>query len=252
MEENERQSNKGLIAVFIIVIVVILALSGVIGWMLFGQDLGVPFFAPQETTAPTTEPVTEPPTTAAPTTEPQWEVPDVVGMKANEAYAALHRAGTRFEIKREYNAAVAADSVISQSPEPGTVIPDSEKVLVVISKGVDQPDTTPPATTAPTTTKKQSSGSSKGSYILEGSDKRYVSFNEVTPLSEKQMTLALNEIYARRGRRFNSSELQSYFDSQSWYKGTISPADFDESSLNTYEEANVNTILAVMTERGYR
>ena len=258
MENNQPKSNKGLIAVMVLIIVLILILSCGVGYLLFGEQLGLPkLFAPQETTAPTTEEVTTAVvTTDEPTTaEPEWEVPDTVGMKAHDAYTALNHAGTRFQIKREYSKEVDAEYVISQEPEPGTMIKDSEKVLVIISKGVDQPNTKPRPTqsttgaTAPT--KKQSSGTS-GDYILDGSDKRYVSFSEVTPLSEWQMTIALNEIYARRGRKFSTPELQEYFNSKSWYKGTISPSDFNEGSLNKYEAANVQTILAVMTERGYR
>ena len=256
MENNQPKSNKGLIAVMVLIIVVILILSGVIGYILFGEQLGINKLFVHETTAPTTEEITTAAvTTAEPTTaEREWEVPDIVGMKANDAYTALNHAGTRFEIKRDYNEDVDAEYVISQEPEPGTIIKDSQKVLVIISKGVDQPNTTPPATQpstgATSPTKKQSSGSSD--YILDGSDKRYVSFNEVTPLSEWEMTIALNEIYARRGRKFSTPSLQEYFSSKSWYHGTISPSDFNEGSLNKYESANVQTILAVMSERGYR
>ncbi len=257
MKNNQPKSNKGLIAVMVLIIVVILILSGVVGYMLFGEQLGLTKLFSHETTAPATgEITTAAVTTAEPTTaEPTWEVPDIVGMKANDAYTALNHAGTRFEIKREYSEDVDAEHVISQNPDAGTVIKDSEKVLVIISKGVDQPNTTPPATRpstgATSPTKKHSSGSS-GDYILDGSDKRYVSFNEVTPLSEWEITIALNEIYARRGRKFSTPPLQKYFSSKSWYKGTISPSDFNEGSLNQYEAANVQTILAVMSERGYR
>jgi hypothetical protein len=71
-------------------------------------------------------------------------------------------------------------------------------------------------------------------------------------MDEQELTLALNEIYARHGRRFNSAELQKYFDAQSWYHGTISPDRFDDNVLTETEEANVRTILSVMAEKGYR
>ena len=41
--------------------------------------------------------------------------------------------------------------------------------------------------------------------------------------------IARNEIYARHGRKFNDSELQAYFNSKSWYKGTVNPEDFSTS-----------------------
>ena len=35
---------------------------------------------------------------------------------------------------------------------------------------------------------------------------------------------------------------QDYFESKSWYKGTVKPSDFDESVLNKYEKANIDLI----------
>ena len=98
---------------------------------------------------------------------------------------------------------------------------------------------------------KSSSGSS-GDYILSGSDSRYISKLELTFMSKDKLTLALNEIYARHGRKFDTPSIQAYFNSKSWYHGTISPSDFDESSLNEYEDANVQTIVSVMRSRGFR
>lgn len=261
MENNQGKSKKLLIALFVLIIVFILLLSAAIGLALFGDSLGIHVFGTAETTAPTTEEVTTVAvTTAEPTTaEPEWEVPDVVGMSANDAYAALNHAGTRFEIRREYSEEVETDHVISQFPEPGTMIKDSEKVAVIISKGTDQPDTTAPSTTksksssssSSSSSGKSSSGSS-GDYILSGSDSRYISKLELTFMSKDKLTLALNEIYARHGRKFDTPSIQAYFNSKSWYHGTISPSDFDESSLNEYEDANVQTIVSVMRSRGFR
>ncbi len=82
----------------------------------------------------------------------------------------------------------------------------------------------------------------EGTYILPESDSRYYTTEELSSLSKSQLRIARNEIYARHGRMFDSSDLQAYFDSQSWYNGTIKAADFDESVLNKYEKANISTI----------
>lgn len=79
-------------------------------------------------------------------------------------------------------------------------------------------------------------------YILPYSDTSYVSDNDLYGLSKIELKRARNEIYARHGRRFDNQELQKYFDSQSWYSGTVSPSDFSESVLNKYEKANLATI----------
>ncbi len=81
-----------------------------------------------------------------------------------------------------------------------------------------------------------------GSYILPDSDQRYYTENELSGLSEDQLRLARNEIYARHGRIFDAEDLREYFESQSWYQGTVSAADFSDSVLNDYEKANIQLI----------
>lgn len=86
-------------------------------------------------------------------------------------------------------------------------------------------------------------------YIIPDSDKRYLSKSELASLSSDELRIARNEIFARHGRRFNDAALQSHFDSCSWYKGTIAPANFNEAVFNEYEKANVNLISSVENER---
>ena len=89
-------------------------------------------------------------------------------------------------------------------------------------------------------------------YILEGSDVRYIAESELTGMTEEQLRHARNEIYARHGRRFDDAGLQSYFDSKDWYNGTVSPEDFTEASLSEVEKANIETIVAYESAKGYR
>lgn len=89
-------------------------------------------------------------------------------------------------------------------------------------------------------------------YILEGSDVRYISESELTGMTEEELRYARNEIYARHGRRFDDAGLQSYFDSKDWYNGTISPEDFDATSLSEVEKVNLETIVAYESAQGYR
>lgn len=89
-------------------------------------------------------------------------------------------------------------------------------------------------------------------FIFADSDSRYLSEEEVEALSKEEMRIARNELYARRGRKFQSEDLQSYFDSQEWYNGTIEPGDFVESNLNAYETYNRDLILRIEQAKGYR
>ena len=61
-------------------------------------------------------------------------------------------------------------------------------------------------------------------------------------MSTYDLYLARNEIYARYGRQFKNSDLQSYFNSKNWYRGTVAPADFNDNWLNETERANVALI----------
>lgn len=78
-----------------------------------------------------------------------------------------------------------------------------------------------------------------GGYVLPQSSSRLLTDADVAGLSLQQINYAKNEIYARHGRLFDSRELQNYFNSQSWYSGTIAPANFSESLLSDVEKKNV-------------
>ena len=79
-------------------------------------------------------------------------------------------------------------------------------------------------------------------YLLPGSDTRYLTPGDVEGLSKEEFRIARNEIYARHGRRFQSQDLQDYFDGKSWYAGTVEPSGFDEGVLNEFEKANIQLL----------
>ena len=88
-------------------------------------------------------------------------------------------------------------------------------------------------------------------YILPDSTSEYLSSSDISGFSAKECNYALNEIYAREGRRFKATELQNYFDSKSWYNGTIDPDDFDNNyELSDIERANVELLKNAMDARG--
>ena len=90
-------------------------------------------------------------------------------------------------------------------------------------------------------------------YILPTSNSEYLTMDDLEGLSAEQCRIARNELYARYGRRFLDESLQAYFDSKSWYRGTIEPDDFvDLEWLNEYEIANRDLIVEYETAKGYR
>ena len=80
------------------------------------------------------------------------------------------------------------------------------------------------------------------SYILPESNKKTISYEDLDSLSDSDIRIARNEIYARHGLIFQSDDLNMYFSNQSWYEGTTS--DADSISLNSTERKNLKTILS--------
>lgn len=76
-------------------------------------------------------------------------------------------------------------------------------------------------------------------YILPESSWEYLTGDEIADMPLQVVCYAKNEIYARNGRMFVSSELQNYFDEQYWYCRVYSPSQFSDGMLNVYEMANV-------------
>ncbi len=80
----------------------------------------------------------------------------------------------------------------------------------------------------------------------------YLTQSDVSSMSQEELNIAINEIYARRGRIFTNSYLASYFNSQSWYKPLYNESEFyDNVIFNDYESKNVDTIRFEQIKRGY-
>jgi len=86
-------------------------------------------------------------------------------------------------------------------------------------------------------------------YILKDSATHLYTTAELSSLSDNELMLARNEIYARHGYIFKSESIQAYFESKSWYHGTDTVDIFDFSQLNSTERANVSTIKKVEKSR---
>ena len=125
-------------------------------------------------------------------------------------------------------------SPTTDAPAESQPVSSSEIVLPTASPlPTVEPSPVPTATPEPV---------SAGDYLIPGSDSRYITDADLKNLTWEQCCLARNEIFARHGRMFVTTEIANYFNSKSWYTGTISAANFSESVLNEYEKANVNYI----------
>ena len=104
----------------------------------------------------------------------------------------------------------------------------------------------PEPTATPTPSEEQTQVTAEsGEYFFPESSNRYLTDEEISKYTSDQLELAKNEIYARHGRQFVTDYIADYFNSKSWYQGTIDPETFDAeqgSVFNEYEIANINKI----------
>lgn len=83
-------------------------------------------------------------------------------------------------------------------------------------------------------------------YFLDKSDSRYLTDEEIKKLTDDELQLGINEIYARHGRKFSIEKYRNYFSEKTWYNGTVEPENFDERVLNQYEQENIRKLTEAM------
>lgn len=274
-EENvKKKKNK-----FIIVLcaVVIAAALGFIGFCVYNglSNSSTDNKTTTAETATSAEVTTQAPSTAMPTTVPATteqvttsssynNVVPVVGYGYSYGKKLLEQAGFTVEISDyEYSYDYPEGYIISQTPEGDTSANTGTVVKLVISSGQIQRETEAPATQAQQSSNSQNSSSgnsnsqssnaqsssntntnNNGGFIFPNSDSSYLSNAQVNALSDNDLQLAINEIYARRGRIFKDASLNAYFNSQSWYEGKYTAEEFEKNvKFNTYEQKNLQLLI---------
>ncbi|MCR4907919.1 MAG: YARHG domain-containing protein [Lachnospiraceae bacterium] len=101
-------------------------------------------------------------------------------------------------------------------------------------------------TDEPAEKEEEESGAS-GDYILPWSDSVYLEQSDIRGLSDEELRLARNEIYARHGRKFKDIKLQEYFGEKRWY--TPEKDEVPDTELNKYEIANRDLIVKEEKDR---
>jgi hypothetical protein len=77
------------------------------------------------------------------------------------------------------------------------------------------------------------------SFIFANSDRIKLEEEDIYSLETKQLKLARNEIYARKGHIFKEDQYKAYFETKAWYK-PLRSVFYD--SLNSVEKYNVGLI----------
>ena len=237
VEYKQKKNNTGLIvAITVVSAIAVIAVCLCIYFLAFNNKNENSVLSDTSTSETTT--TTEVTTTTFSETTTQREtttvsriVPNITGMYKDSAIDMLRNNAIKYRLDYEYSSTYEKNYVFSQSPSSGAFMSDNQIVTVYISRG-ELPVST--------------------DYILPYSDIEYISESELVGLDKRTSELALNEIYARHGRKFNDSSIQSYFNEKSWYDGFIEPEDFSDSVFKKYETKNIATSDSYMKKKGYR
>jgi len=104
------------------------------------------------------------------------------------------------------------------------------------------------STSANSTEVPEISFDSNNEYIFP-SDRIKLTKEQLDGLTQDEVALLRNEIYARHGYVFSREKYKTYFAKKSWYKPN---ENFDESMFNSVEKENKDFIVKYETEKGWR
>ena len=284
--KEEVRNRKGLIAVIIaaVALVALLATMGIVGaangWFGGKQEETQPStvnfteepVTDKPTTAPTTAPATTvPATTAPPTTLSEYDYPsDVVGAYYEYAKSILEDEGFvvvegEYALSEYYEEGI----VTSMSPDPSQELKRGSTITLNISSGLTESSDSDNSDDDQSDDNNDDDNydydydeggndnsapeANDTSYSQYKSNTSYLSKSDVNSMNRSELNLALNEIYARRGRIFEDPSLSNYFSSQSWYTPKYTASQFAQKvTLNDYENKNIQLIYDVQKSKGYR
>lgn len=130
---------------------------------------------------------------------------------------------------------------------------DTQNQIIAILRSLQiskAPEAEKQASDSSTSSSSSSSANSQSEYLLADSSDRRYSSSELESMSNYELFIARNEIYARHGRKFRNQELVNYFSKQPWYQPSIEPDSFTSDMLSGVERDNVNAMISIEKSRG--
>lgn len=92
----------------------------------------------------------------------------------------------------------------------------------------------------------------QGDFVIPGSEMRFILPEDYEHLDQVKTRMAINEIYARHGRRFKDPKWQRYFDSKTWYHPSVDPENFSDDLLGTAEMENISALSEWEKRNGWK
>ncbi len=198
-------------------------------------------------------------------------VPYVVGKSVNEAELELAKFDFRTQIRRENNATIAKDIVITQSPSGGTDLKKGDTVTLIVSEGPDVrivPDVTSYSEIVATKTLTEAGfvvkevikinsdeyrfgtvcdQNPKGNiYAVEGTEiTLYISLGKDTIIMPSLEGMTLEEAEAEITKNNLTRGSVTYAISNDYAKGEVV-----EQSVKAYSDVNKNTVVDLVVSRG--
>lgn len=188
------------------------------------------------------------------------EVPDMLGIKEAQARDAAKSKSLKLEVTTGASNDIPAGQVVSQYPSAGQAIEPGATMRVRISTGPpagassrvataksEQPTVIvvpgQPAAPAP----QRSEPVSRPRISVSAPSYDYpLSYSDLSGKSAWELDIMRNTIYAKYGRRFARSDLQSYFNRQDWYRPN---SGFRDGMLTPTERRNAALIAQYQSGR---
>ncbi len=142
----------------------------------------------------------------------------------------------------------ALDEPESSSPSSSSASSDSS---ITNSSTSSSSSPTSPSSSSASELTNNAVGGIEEEYILPEVDSHLYTEQELNVLTDYELYLARNEIFARYGREFKNSDLVEHFSSKGWYSPKYSPSEFDSmpDPLNSTEKDNLALIRALEQSR---
>ncbi|MEH2065337.1 MAG: YARHG domain-containing protein [Nostoc sp.] len=147
-------------------------------------------------------------------------------------------------------ASVIISQLLTKSSQPITVLA-SETPSTVTSPVIESPKFTPTTQSAPSSTSVPPvDPTAVNNYFWLS--QRLVTDADLDGKNGLELDIMRNSIFAVHGRRFDTAELQNYFNNQSWYSSIYSPDTFPPKLLSKLEQQNVEYINKYQDRNGLR
>lgn len=178
-----------------------------------------------------------------------WGVVTLISLNREEERYTAAVSDTKQEQTADVNGNQDSDTVDPVEVPGTTTAPAPTQEPAATEEPIVTPAPIPSQTPVPA---QESNSAADGDYVIPDSSSRLLGSSDLSGLSEWELRIARNEIYARHGRMFNDSALDSYFRGKSWYVPSIAAENFDDNTyLSKTELKNAKLISDYEASMGY-